>query len=191
MNQSIQDILVRMLEQVLPATHRVVQDSPFASVVVLPVHATDSMNMVCFEHCPAVPGIAGETINATAIIVDSCKWQLNREFGEHAALIEKVLCGEVANAALSLISRVMADPVFAPFEWRTCAHDRLKKEMFCHGKKVSSIWKFKSTWGTCHGNIVKTLAAAKRQTEEVQRGIIATSVAEKLSRLTSSEKVWS
>jgi hypothetical protein len=106
--------------------------------------------------------------------------------GADGLISTEVLCNELPAAVAGLLSNLFAIEPFIILEWRTCEHDKQKKELFCTGwltKKLQSIWKFKNTWGTYSGNSFGTMQLAMRQAEADARLILRSAQSERLSRL--------
>lgn len=90
-------------------------------------------------------------------------WATDVGFGKHGQITVEVIGGDLVCAVRELVSQMMTQPMFAAFEWRKSDHDPLKHELFLGARKVQSVWKSGTRWGTLVGNSHDSLRLAKKE----------------------------
>jgi hypothetical protein len=195
----VRQLLIDALQDHVPAGYVLSTDPDRmygnALLALRPVQAAEGMKMVCFTHAINYRSTIKEgevAYRPTVEFVRACGdekgptfWGGDQSFGKDGRMeASSVDAGELAPMVRMIAAQVCSFAPFTNFEWRRCAHDDGGKwELFDGERRLQSVWKSGSRYGTLMGTCPTTLAAAKAEAEAAARFTIACEHQERLAGL--------
>lgn len=197
-------LLITALAAVIPEGYELSVDNrkmyANALIALRPIAPSTGSRMISFmhdinyrnEHGLLLVTPTQESIRAHCDIKRDASgpWQTDTEFGEDVGRKSLVLPGDDLTAGVrALVSHVCTKPPFVNLQWRNCEHDPSGKwELFDGDRKLQSVWKSGSMFGTLMGTAPRTLRDAKSQAEAASRYKISCEHQERLAGLSLSEE---
>lgn len=195
----VRELLVEALQDQVPAGYLLSIDPDQmygnALLALRPAQPTEGMKLVCFVHAINYrSSVAGgqvvyrptvESLRACCDTKAGSYWEGDPTFGTGG----RVEASSVTTGDLNAMVRMVAAQVcslapFTAFEWRRCAHDDGGKwELFNGERRLQSVWKSGSRYGTLMGTCPTSLAAAKAEAEAAARYMICCEHQERLAGL--------
>jgi hypothetical protein len=195
----VRQLLIEALRDQVPAGYVLSVDPAKmygnALLALRPVHPVEGQKMVCFMHAinyrSSVNG--GEhTYRPTVESVRACgdakgaaHWESDPTFGVEGRMeASSIDVGDLTTMVRAIAAQVCSSAPFTAFEWRRCPHDDGGKwELFNGERRMQSVWKSGSRYGTLMGTSPTMLAAAKAEAEAVARFTICCEHQERLAGL--------
>lgn len=195
----VRALLIEALQDQVPAGYVLSIDPAKiygnALVALRPVHAAEGQKMVSFMHAinyrtstdggeltyrPTV-----EFVRAGGDAKGATHWQSDVLFGAEGRMeASSVDTGDLTAMVRTIAAQVCSFAPFTAFQWRRCAHDEGGKwELFDGERRLQSVWKSGSRYGTLMGTCPTTLAAAKAEAEAAARFTICCEHQERLAGL--------
>jgi hypothetical protein len=195
----VRQLLITALQDNVPAGYLLSVDPDRmygnALLALRPVQPAEGTKMICFIHAinyrSSVNG--GEvSYRPTLESVRACGdergttlWNSDKSFGADGR-VEITSAAEVDIHAMVqfVAAQVCSLAPFTSFEWRRCVHDDGGKwELFDGERRLQSVWKSGSGYGTLMGTCPTTLTAAKGEAEAAARFQICCEHQERLASL--------
>lgn len=195
----VRQLLIEALQDQVPAGYVLSVDPAKmygnALLALRPANPVEGQKMVSFMHAINYRTAlnAGElTYRPTVESVRACgdaksasHWESNVLFGAEGRMeATNVDVGDLTAMVRKIAAQVCSFAPFTAFEWRRCAHDDGGKwELFDGERRMQSVWKSGSRYGTLMGTTPTTLAAAKAEAEAAARFTICCEHQERLAGL--------
>lgn len=131
-----------------------------------------------------------ERVSFSADIFNGRTWESFDEWGIDGT-IKIVLFGkdDLVAAVHDVVSMMLAQKPFAKYEWKKDEYDAQKQHLFCGFRKMASIWKSGSLWGSTSGVMSETLGSAKVKAEAVAMASIAGEHRERLAKMDKNQSL--
>ena len=195
----VRQLLIEALQDQVPAGYVLSVDPAKmygnALLAVRPEQVAGGKKMVSFTHSINYRSSvkSGEvTYRPTVEIVRACGdereaalWDTDQSFGQDGYMESSSIdAGDLTSMVRAIAAQVCSSAPFTAFEWRRCPHDDGGKwELFNGERRMQSVWKSGSRYGTLMGTCPTTLAAAKAEAEAVARFTICCEHQERLAGL--------
>lgn len=126
-----------------------------------------------------------ESLRAHMDVKGGSMWVTDVAFGDNGSVKAGTPATDDIGAMVRhVVAAVCANAPFTNFEWKRCATDEVGKwELFDGERKLQTVWKSGSKYGTLMGTTPKTLADARAEAEAVARFVIANEHQERLAGL--------
>lgn len=131
-----------------------------------------------------------EWITVSCDTFNGSVWVSDEEFGIEGRIKGVVLGLQpicLVDGVREAVSMTLTQTPFAEYKWNRDEHDPHKHHLFANGKKMQSVWKSYSRWGTSFGAICETFGNAKVRALGAAMGAIKTLHDERLAGLGDSE----
>jgi len=197
--QLVRQLLVEALQDYVPPGYTLSTDPKLmygnALLALRPVNATPGTKMVCFLHAinyrsqreggeimyrPTL-----EEVRACGDVKGVTMWGTDETFGTDGRIaVSSADAGDLSAMVRKVAAEVCASEPMTTFEWRRCAHDDGGKwELLSGERRLQTVWKSGSRYGTLMGTCPATLAAAKIEAEAAARFTISSEHQERLAGL--------
>jgi len=181
-------LLIEALQDHIPAGYVLSVDPDRmygnALLALRPAQVSDGTKMICFIHAINYRSSVkdGEVIYRPTIeSLRACgdekaapHWKTDPTFAADGRLeITSAAALDLPAMVAFIAAQVCSFAPFTAFEWRRCAHDDGGKwELFDGDRRLQSVWKSGSRYGTLMGTCPKSLADAKAEAEAAARFMI-------------------
>lgn len=183
--QLVRQLLVEALQDHVPPGYTLSTDPKLmygnALLALRPVNATAGMKMVCFVHAinyrtqregeeimyrPTL-----EEVRACGDVKGVTMWATDETFGTDGRIaVSSADAGDLAAMVRKIAAEVCASGPMTSFQWRRCAHDDGGKwELLSGERRLQTVWKSGSRYGTLMGTCPATLSEAKTEAEAAAR----------------------
>lgn len=195
----VRQLLVEALQDQVPAGYVLSVDPAKmygnALLALRPAHPAEGQKMVSFMHAINYRSSFNDgelTYRPTVEFVRACgdakgaaHWESDVLFGVDGRMeASNVDVGDLTAMVRTIAAQVCSFAPFTAFEWRRCPHDEGGKwELFNGERRMQSVWKSGSRYGTLMGTCPTTLAAAKAEAEAAARFTICCEHQERLAGL--------
>lgn len=195
----VRELLIEALQHHLPNGYVLNTDPALmagnALLAVRPPYVAEGMKMISFIHGinyrsamkddSVVYRTTVEWIRACGDAKSATYWETDRAYGKDGVMEQRgVDPNDLLASVRMLAAEVCSSAPFTAFEWRPCPHDRGGKwELFDGVRKLQSVWKSGSRFGTLMGTCPTTLKAAKAEAEQAARLMLCTEHQERLAGL--------
>lgn len=197
--QLVRQLLVEALQDHVPSGYTLSTDPELmygnALLALRPVNATPGTKMVCFLHAinyrshregdeimyrPTL-----EEVRACGDVKGVTMWATDATFGTEGRIaVSSADAGDLAAMVRKVAAEVCASEPMTTFEWRRCAHDDGGKwELLSGERRLQTVWKSGSRYGTLMGTCPATLIAAKEEAEAAARFTLNSEHQERLAGL--------
>lgn len=197
--QLVRQLLIEALQDHVPPGYTLSTDPEMmygnALLALRPVNAAPGTRMVCFLHAinhrsqregdeimyrPTL-----EEVRACGDVKGETMWGTDETFGTEGRIaVSSADAGDLAAMIRKVAAEVCASEPMTTFEWRRCAHDDGGKwELFSGERRLQSVWKSGSRYGTLMGTCPTSLGAAKAEAEAAARFTISSEHQERLAGL--------
>jgi hypothetical protein len=195
----VRQLLIEALQDHIPAGYVLSADPDRmygnALLALRPARVEEGMKMVCFTHAinyrsSIKDGVVAyrptaEFLRAGGDEKGATFWTGDPTFGKDGRMeVSSVDAGELTAMVRAIAAQVCSFAPFTNFQWRRCDHDDVGKwELFDGERRLQSVWKSGSRYGTLMGTCPTTLAAAKTEAEAAARFMISNEHQERLAGL--------
>ncbi|WP_027867853.1 hypothetical protein [Massilia alkalitolerans] len=195
----VRELLIEALQHHLPNGYLLNTDPALmagnALLAVRPAYSAESKMMISFHHAinyrsamkddRVAYRTTVESIRACGSAKSATYWETDRAFGKDGVMEQRgVDPNDLVASVRMLAAEVCSSAPFTAFEWRPCPHDRGGKwELFDGVRKLQSVWKSGSRFGTLMGTCPTTLKAAKAEAELAARLMLRSEHQERLAGL--------
>lgn len=195
----VRQLLVEALQDHVPPGYTLSTDPKLmygnALLALRPVNAAPGTKMVCFLHAinyrtqregeelMYLPTL--EEVRACGDVKGVTMWATDATFGTEGRIAASSAdAGDLAAMVRKIAAEVCASEPMTAFQWRRCVHDDGGKwELLSGERRLQTVWKSGSRYGTLMGTCPTSLGAAKAEAEVAARFMISSEHHERLAGL--------
>ncbi|MFC5511156.1 hypothetical protein ACFPOU_08450 [Massilia jejuensis] len=195
----VRQLLVEALQDHVPPGYTLSTDPKLmygnALLAMRPVNATPGTKMVCFMHAinyrsqregdKIIYRLTLEEVRACGDVKGVTMWGSDKTFGTEGRIaVTSADAGHLAAMVRKVAAEVCASEPMTTFEWRRCAHDDGGKwELLSGERRLQTVWKSGSRYGTLMSTCPTSLGAAKSEAEAAARFTLNSEHQERLAGL--------